>query len=749
MVTVMAPETQSHEQLGRFFKWAHRTGLERRLVLALAAGAIVAGVLTYLAVIGVQPFPEDRTAVRPLLLADSILLLSLVAAVSARLVRLVVARRRGSAGSRLHVRLVGLFALIAIVPTIVVAVVSALFINVGVGVWFSESARSAVNASAVVASAYVEENRRAIEADVRAMAEAMRPNLRASRSNPSVLTPTLQFFADARGLPEAMIFDGQGNILAQTSLSYELANSGMPSDEIMSQVRAGEVVLLRAGEEGVRALMRLDTLSDTYMYVGRLIDPLVLGFAERARQQSANYSRLESERSGVEISLAAVFALLALLLLSIAIWLGLVFANRLVQPISSLIGATERVRTGDLDVRVSEGGEDDEFSTLSRAFNRMTSQLRAQRGELMEANQQLDERRRFTEAVLAGVSAGVLSLDAAGRITLPNRSALDLLDTSSEQLVGRDFADVVPEAVELFEMARHANGRQIDGEVRVTRGDQAHDLHVRIVGEMRADGQTGYVVTFDDISELVSAQRRAAWADVARRIAHEIKNPLTPIKLSADRLRRKYAGEIATDPDVFRQCTETIMRQVDDIGRMVDEFSKFARMPAPEFHAEDLRSIVEHVGFLQQSGSPGIAYESSLPPIGPVVYCDRGQITQALTNLMQNAADAIEGRMEEGIDTSPGHIRVNLYEEGDQVRLVVEDNGRGLPKEQRNRLTEPYVTTRKKGTGLGLAIVKKIMEEHRGRLLLEDGDAGGARVSLVFPRHNDPRSATALRTAAE
>ncbi len=745
----MASESQTQEHLGRFFGWAHRVGLERRLVLVLAGLAVVAGVLTYLAVIGAPPFTEDRSAVRPLLLVDSIILLSLLAAVSARLVRLVVARRRGSAGSRMHVRLVALFALVAVIPTIVVAVVSALFINVGVGVWFSESARSAINASRLVANAYVDENRNSIEADVRAITDLMRPNVVNARNNPVLLSATLQFFADARGLPQAVIFDGRGTILARTRLADELVRpEGLPSEEAMVRARLGEVALLRSGEESVRALMRMDTLSDTYMYVGRRIDPIVLAFAERARRQSDNYGRLESERSRIEISLAAVFVLLALLLLSIAIWLGLVFANRMVQPISSLVGATERVRTGDLDVRVSEGDDDDEFGTLSRAFNRMTSQLRAQRGELIEANQQLDERRRFTEAVLAGVSAGVLSLDSTGRILFPNRSAVALLGTKGDQLVGSDFGEVVPEAAELFERARASRGRQTDGEVRVTRGDHIRDLHVRIVADKGATGLTGYVVTFDDISELVSAQRRAAWADVARRIAHEIKNPLTPIKLSADRIRRKYRDEISSDPEVFQQCTETIMRQVDDIGRMVDEFSKFARMPAPEFGAEDLRAIVEHVHFLQQSGSPEIKYEASLPPIGPTVYCDRGQISQALTNLMQNAADAIEGRRETG-DATPGRIKVELYEDGDRVVLVVEDNGKGLPNEERARLTEPYVTTRKKGTGLGLAIVKKIMEEHRGRLVLEDAPQGGARVSLIFPRYSDPRTAAPLPAAAE
>ena len=744
----MASKTQDPNQFSRAVAWAQQVGVVHLLVPGLAIAAVVAAILTYLAIIGVAPFTPDRAAVRPLLLVDIIILLILIGVVSLNFTRLVTARRRGSAGSRLQIRLVVLIAFVTIVPTIIVAVVSALFINVGVKVWFGEGARGAINASVAVANAYVEENRRTIEGDVRAMADSVRQTLYSSRNNHTRLTSALQFLADARGLPEAMIFDGRGNILARTRLSQQMVlDGGMPDESIMDRARAGEAVLLRSGDQGVRALMRFDTLSDTYMYVGRLIDPLVLGFAEETRRRSVAYFELEKERSRIEFSLATVFVLLALLLVSSAVWLGLAFANRLVQPISSLVGATERVRSGDLDIRLAEGKEDDEFGTLSRAFNRMTSQLRSQRGELIEANQQLDERRRFTEAVLAGVSAGVLGLDTAARVTLPNRSATELLGMSSDELIGRPFRDVLPEMAALLNSAVALNGHQVDGEITLTRGDQVRELHVRIVGDPVVGNDSGFVVTFDDISELVSAQRRAAWADVAKRIAHEIKNPLTPIKLSADRIRRKYQDQITSEPEIFQQCTETIMRQVDDIGRMVDEFSKFARMPVPEFDTVDLRAIVKQVSFLQQSGSPDITYDLDLPLLGHAVYCDRAQVSQAITNLMQNATDAIEGRHEAG-DRAPGHIRVNMHEEGNTVHLSVEDNGCGLPKEKRTRLTEPYVTTRNKGTGLGLAIVTKIMEEHRGRLTLEDGTNGGARISLLFPKH-DPRAAGTLDAAAE
>ncbi len=399
------------------------------------------------------------------------------------------------------------------------------------------------------------------------------------------------------------------------------------------------------------------------------------------------------------------------------------------RPISHLIAAAERVRAGNLAARVPVGQGDEEFASLSRAFNRMTHQLETQRAELVEANRQLDQRRRFTETVLEGVSAGVIGLDHDGRINLPNRSASLLLGSDLDQLIGEPLAEAVPEMAPLIAAAARRPDRLAQSELRLVRGGRTSTLLVRIAAEAAEGDAKGFIVTFDDVTELLSAQRKAAWADVARRIAHEIKNPLTPIQLSAERLKRKYLKEIGNDPETFTTCTDTIIRHVGDIGRMVDEFSSFARMPAPVFRDVDLSELVRQAAFLQRTATPDIAIELDLPPAPLRLSCDSRQVSQAVINLLKNAAESIQAR--DG-DAPPGRIILRGKREEGLVELAVEDNGRGLPQDGRERLTEPYVTTRAKGTGLGLAIVKKIMEDHNGELVLEDREGGGARVVLVF-----------------
>jgi len=400
-------------------------------------------------------------------------------------------------------------------------------------------------------------------------------------------------------------------------------------------------------------------------------------------------------------------------------------ATRLATPIGEVVSAAERISTGELGVRVTEQPGEDEIGNLGRAFNRMTGQLAAQQAQLISANRQLDERRRFTETVLAGVSAGVIGVDLSGKVTLPNPSALHLLEAGFDDAVGKPFIDVAPEMAPLFLQLRDNPAEQVArGQVVVQRGEAPRSLLVRVAREITGNELLGYVVTFDDVTELMAAQRNAAWADIARRIAHEIKNPLTPIQLSAERLKRKYLKEVSTDPEIFAQCTDTIIRQVGDIGRMVDEFSAFARMPRPVYREEDLTQIVRQSAFMQQVARGDIGFESRFPADPVLLKCDARQISQVLTNVLQNALDAIDGR-ERREDTAlpPGRIRIELRLEQAEAQLLICDNGKGLPAELRGRLFEPYVTTRVKGTGLGLAIVKKIIEEHGGQITLEDARA--------------------------
>jgi two-component system nitrogen regulation sensor histidine kinase NtrY len=729
--------------LERLLGFAQSPRLFGRVALVLAVLALASGTATYLVLTPGQNTPSITPwLARTLLIFDLMLLLALAALVGWRLVRLFVERRRGAAGSKLHARIVALFSAVAITPAIIMAAFSALFFQFGLESWFSDRVNTAVRESVAVAEAYIQEHIKLARADVLAIALDLNRDAARLTRNPALFNQVLTAQTRLRNLSEAVVFDSSGRVLARSALSFSFDFERLSRDAL-EQADRGEIFLIASEpDDRVRALIKLDGFLDTYLYVGRFVDARVLDHLLRTRQAARQYAQLEQTRSSIELTVAVIFIVVSLLVLLAAIWFGLAIATRLVRPVGSLIAAAERVREGDFSARADESRSDDEMALLGRAFNRMTGQLAAQRHELVDANRSLDDRRRFTETVLAGVSAGVIAVGQEGTITLCNPSAVALLETPLDRLVGRSFAEALPELDALLRAAAGTE-RNAQGQVTVARGGRARNLAVRVSRETGGAETAGYVVTFDDITDLVSAQRTAAWADVARRIAHEIKNPLTPIQLSAERLKRKYLKEIVSDSDVFVKCTDTIIRQVGDIGRMVDEFSAFARMPAPTFRSENMVELVRQAVFLQQVANTDIAYAINAPDVPVDVRCDGRQMAQVLTNLLQNAADAIQGRQAgEGDMLPPGRIQVTIGREADGRTVVaVTDNGRGLPQKDRERLTEPYVTTRAKGTGLGLAIVKKIMEEHGGSLVLSDAASDGepdltspgATITLTFP----------------
>jgi two-component system, NtrC family, nitrogen regulation sensor histidine kinase NtrY len=713
--------------------WAGRIGLRHKLAIGLAMAALASGVATYLALTGAPPFGSQPNAVLSLLNLDLVLLLTLGALVAQRLLQVWAERRRGLAGSRLQIRLVALFSVIAVTPTIIVAIFSYLFFSYGVESWFSDKVRTAISNSLAVAEAYLHEHQQAIRADALAMANDLNRDAAPLELDPRRLEQVVSAQAALRGLTEAMVFDRAGHVLARSSLSFTLGFEPIP-DGAMRVANEGDVAIVtNDSDDRVRALVRLDQFGPVYLYVGRYIEPKVLNYMEETQRAVAQYQQTENQRSGFQITFALIFLMVALLFLVAAVAIGIHFATQLAVPISRLATAAEQVRAGDLATRVPEGERDDELASLSRAFNRMTNQIESQQSELREANRQLDERRRFTETVLTGVSAGVIGLDRAGRVHLPNRSASALLGVDLDQSIGQDLAEVAPEMADLLDDAERRPDRLAQSQVQLARGNSTRTLLVRIAAERDEHEISGFVVTFDDITELLSAQRKAAWADIARRIAHEIKNPLTPIQLAAERLRRRYLKEIGQDRETFTICTDTIIRHVGDIGRMVDEFSAFARMPAPILKPGNLVEIVHQAVFLQRTAHRGITFETSFPDHSVTLNCDARLVGQAVLNIVKNAIEAIEARIVEDRDGEPGRIRVSVSMAAGQAAVIVEDNGRGLPSQDRERLTEPYVTTRAKGTGLGLAIVKKIMEDHGGELMLEDGEPSGARIGLVFP----------------
>ena len=722
--------------VGRFRLWSRRVGLGRKMAYALAAAAVASGLATVATLTGSSPLEPDPKTVLLLLYLDAVLLLLLAVVVARRLVSVWAERRRGLAGSGLHVRLVMLFSVVAVTPAILVAVFSALFLNFGIQAWFNERVRTAVEESQAVARLYLHEHQQNIRADALAMANDLNRDAPFLMRNPVRFNQILSAQAGLRSLPEAMVMDGNGRTLARSRFSLSLELERLLGRDL-KQAATGEVVVLTGGsEDRVRALVKLNRFPDAYLLVGRFIESRVLEHIELTDKAVTQYKSLEKRRKGIQITFVMIFVVVALLLLLAAVWVGLTLATQLARPISDLISVAERVGKGDLTARVEATAASHEIGILSRAFNRMTSQIDTQQRGLVEANRELGERTRFTETVLAGVSAGVIGLDDQGRIHLPNRSASELLATDLARAIGTRLDALVPEMADLLDAVMKRPDRPHQAEINVVRQDRAHSLIVSMAAES-LDGQVnGYVVTFDDITDLLSAQRKAAWADVARRIAHEIKNPLTPIRLSAERLKRKYLKQIEEDPKTFSDCVETIVRQVEDIGRMVDEFSSFARMPQAILKPENLTEICRQAAFFERARHPSTNYDLDLGDDDIPIRCDRRQINQALTNMFKNAAESIEARAAQQDPQLSGTILLRLRqkpaEDGDRVVVAMEDNGLGLPEEQRERLTEPYVTTRDKGTGLGLAIVHKIMEDHHGEVILENRDEGGARISLVF-----------------
>ena len=726
----------------RFADWAGRTGLGYRLPLVLAFLSLGAALVTYAALTGSLPFAADPQTVLVLLNVDLVLFLVLAATVARRLVSVWVARKRRSVGARLHTRLAVWFGLIALVPAIVVSISSAVFFSIGVQGWFSDRVRTALEESEIVARAYLREHRQAIRGDLLAMARDVNRAAPAMWSDPAAFSRLIATQGLLRGLSEAYVFDGSGQILAGWKPSFVLDRDPVPL-RALERARDGAPVVFAAGsEDRMRAIVKLDGGPDAFLHVGRFVEPLVLDHIARTEEAAAQYRSLEGQRTTFEITFATMFVLVALLLLMAAIGVGLTFAARLSGPVTALASAAERVRGGDLTTRLAQVDGDDEIASLTAAFNRMTEQLEAQHGELLDANRQLDARRHFIETVLAGVSAGVVGLDAEGRINLANRSASQLLSLDLARRTGSRFDRAAPELAALLARARGKADRVSEEVAQLDRGGVRRTLLARVVVDRDGRSVRGFVVTLDDITELQAAQRKAAWSDVARRVAHEIKNPLTPIRLAAERIRSRLSKGTATGPGVLESYTETIIRHVESIDGMVNEFSEFARMPGPVVTMADLAEVCASALALQRTAYPHIAFAARFPEARVPVPCDARLVGRALTNLLKNAVEAIDGReARAGAPLAPGRVVVALAEDGGNVVLSVCDNGRGLPAEGRGRLTEPYVTTRESGTGLGLAIVKKIMEDHGGGLRIEDSPGGGAEIALIFPKEDRARAA--------
>ncbi len=732
----------------------------RRVQTVTAFGLVVLGpVLAAATFLTLGPFNQgsNSPSLRLILLADVVYILVVAALVLARVARLVSDRRSQSAGSRLHMRLSGVFALVALVPTVLVAVFAVLTVNIGLEGWFSERVRSVVGTSLSAAEAYERQSREDLLEDANALAAYLNVAkqstffLRDDQLRPLL---TQGQAAVQRGLKEAFLIDGSGTLMTRGERSY-LFDFEQPTPEQLDLARtAGPQVVEDWANNEFRALVHLEAFADRYLFVSREVDGNLLSLLDDTQETVRLYNQLEADRGRVLFNFGLIYLGFAIILILAAIWLGLWFAERLSRPVGRLAGAAQRVGGGDLDVQVLEEPGDDEIAMLGRLFNQMTRQLKGQREALMDGHRQTERRRRLFDSVLSNVTAGVIGLNPDGQIDFVNRAGERLLDMAN---AGHDLplAEAVPEFAPLFDRLRDGSAPAMQEEVRLTRKGKLESLLVRMSMRRSESGRLeGYVVAFDDVTDLVSAQRMAAWGDVARRIAHEIKNPLTPIALSAERIKRKFRSQVA-EPADLEQYTDVIVRQTNDLRRIVDEFSKFARMPEPDRREADLSRVLRDAVTLQESGQPLVRFVTQIPAEAVMMDIDTTMISQALTNLIKNAGEAIETLQENGApDGHVPEIRIQMQPEADGVVIRISDNGIGLPPD-RARLFEPYVTTREKGTGLGLPIVKKIIEEHGGQLFLLDapvfeGNAhAGAMAEIHLPRLSRKRARNNMATAGQ
>jgi len=711
----------------------------RVLGLVLVAIATVFSLGTFALISNLLPVPPTRDLVRGALVGDALLLAAIAFMVGQEVFRLGRAWLEGKAAARLHLRVVALFAFIAALPAVMVAVAFTVSLNQGFDHWFESRTRQVVDNVLTVASAYMQEHSRVLRADLISIATSLDAAKPLYDYEPSRFESLMQLQASLHGLKSAFLLDKNAKVILRTDIETDV-ETVMPPQRAIDEARKETAVLLQPGQSNqVGGLLKLKAYDETYLYIVRLLDKQVLDNLQLARDSAMEYRELENNRSDVQLGFAMIFGGMSVVFLLGAMWVGLSFANQLVAPIRHLIGAAERVAHGDLAAAVPVGNTSDDISNLGASFNKMTVELRSQRQELISASEEAERRRRFTEAVLSGVSAGVVGISNDGHVTIANASALSLLGIELFDLVGRPLVEEIPELQHLLSVALgdQDEGRSHEETLTLLRGGRNSTVSVKVTPDRSPDREHGYVVTLDDISELVSAQRTSAWADVARRIAHEIKNPLTPIQLSAERIRRRF-GKLVVDDDrrVFDQCVDTIVRQVGDIGRMVDEFSQFARMPKPSFEERDLGECIREAVFLLGVGHPEISFEAHLPETPLKGRFDHRLISQAVGNLVKNAVEAIEGLPD---DQRKG-ARVDVYGHSSGGHNIVEviDTGVGLPATERHRLLEPYMTTREKGTGLGLAIVRKIVEEHGGSIELLDSPAvasggHGALVRVILP----------------
>ncbi|HMS45118.1 MAG TPA: PAS domain-containing sensor histidine kinase [Alphaproteobacteria bacterium] len=714
----------------KFLPWIRSFDIERKLALFLITIGLPIVAVTFFIIQGAISAEISPSTILWFLTIDLVILLLLMLLISKRVFALWMQRRKGIAGTKLHTRIVFWFSFLAVIPSIIVTIFTTLFLNLGLNQWFSDSVQEAVKNSLIVAQGYLQEHQQSILGDILSMENDLKKEGPIFQANPQRIQNFILLQSALRSLSEVLILDGKGKVLAAGNFSLTAALNPGVSPSSFERARLGDTIILSSPtEDRVRAITLVDPENDIFLYVGRRVDANILAYVDETSKAVDFYERMEGRRSQIQITFALIFIVIASLTLMCAIWIALAFSDRLFKPVAQLITAAVKIGQGDLNIRVSTHQGSDEINLLGQNFNRMIEQVSRQQQELITKNMELNDRRQFTEIILQGISAGVMGVDDQGYITMANQSAIALLNLDQHSLVGIHFLSIFPEIDDLFKAIQSNKLDAIQGKLEIDREDNKRTLITKLVRNQTNVHNHGFVVTFDDISGLLNAQRKAAWSDVARRIAHEVKNPLTPIQLAAERLKRRYQKSITNDLEIFDQCIDTIINQVDTIKKLVDEFSAFARMPTAIFQTDNIVSICKQAIFLQSQAHPQIIFETNFTSNQVFMKVDNRQMGQAITNILLNSVQAIEKQQETNLGFD-GCIKLELMEDKDIISVTVTDNGGGFPEKYIPQIGQPYITTKTNGSGLGLAIVKKIVEDHSGELIF--GNAEGRKAFVTF-----------------
>jgi two-component system nitrogen regulation sensor histidine kinase NtrY len=704
--------------------------LHQHISSILAILSAIATIATYISITsGVGPVGPNTKLVMGLILIDLILFLSLIIIISRKLLSIWGKNRNNSS---LQKRIVLMFSLGTAVPTIIVAAFSFIFFNYGIQSWFNDKVSTALEASVAVAQGYLKEHKENIKSDALSIANDLNIEVYNLLKDPDFFNHVLDREADTRSLSELLVFRlHDRKILAQSRLSFSLkyALEAITAADIENANTQQVIILDDNKNDRVRALVRLNNFYNSYLFVGRLVDSKILAHTEKSQGAANEYQHLKSEISELQIQFSFIFLIGAMLLLVASIARGLVFATEISDPLKQLVKATDLIKSGDFSIRVKERKNNDEISLLGRSFNLMTMQIASQRHELIEAAKEIDAKRHFNEVVINGVSAGIIALRINKSIDVINKSACLILDLQQAEVVGANIELIFPELALLLEQVELRPDEAAQSEINIMRQGRKLALLVRIVAEQFDNHLSGYIITFDDITELLVAQRSAAWSDVAKRIAHEVRNPLTPIRLASERLRKKFTHEVS-EPENFNKYTDTIIRHADSIGGIIDEFVNFARIPNPVFKLCNLVKIIKDAVFSRQCTNTLVQYHLELTDSPIMVNVDEGQIDRILINILKNAEEAIEA----ATNAAPGLISLQVILQDNFVSIIISDNGIGFSPLVINRLSEPYVTTKPKGMGLGLAIVKKIIDDHAGTIKFTNLEPTGSCVTIILPR---------------